>query len=128
MAYCWGVLLNKKCVKLPGSLRRCLFESGGSVVVDLLFYVPPIVSGGSVLVFVLVCITLCPFQFCNHLDKEERAGCFAFVAFWMSCYCKCPVALAHVAVGCLQFVIVVFPDHIHLLLEPFLFIAIHASI
>ena len=32
-----------------------------SVVVDLLFYVPPIVCGGSVLVFVLVCITLCPF-------------------------------------------------------------------
>ena len=31
------------------------------VVVDLLFIVPPIVCGGSVLVFVLVCITLCPF-------------------------------------------------------------------
>ena len=33
----------------------------GSVVVSLLFYVPPIACGGSVLVFVLVCITLCPF-------------------------------------------------------------------
>ena len=32
----------------------------GSVVVGLLFYVPPIACGGSVLVFVLVCITLCP--------------------------------------------------------------------
>ena len=31
------------------------------VVVDLLFYVPSIVCGDSVLVFVLVCITLCPF-------------------------------------------------------------------
>ena len=31
------------------------------VVVNLLFYVPPIVYGGSVLVFVLECITLCPF-------------------------------------------------------------------
>ena len=80
--------MNKKCVKLPGSLSRCLFKSGGSVVVDLFFYVPPIVCGGSVLVFVLVCITLCPFQLCNHLDEEERAGCFAFVAFWMSCYCN----------------------------------------
>ena len=30
------------------------------------------------LVSVLVCITLCPFQFCNHLDEEERAGCVAF--------------------------------------------------
>ena len=36
-------------------------SGGGSVVVDLLFYVPPIVCGGSVLVFVLVYITLCPF-------------------------------------------------------------------
>ena len=34
---------------------------GGSVVVDLLLYVPPIDCGGSVLVFVLVCSTLCPF-------------------------------------------------------------------
>ena len=23
----------------------------------------------------------------------ERAGCFAFIVFWMSCYCKCPTAL-----------------------------------
>ena len=25
------------------------------------------------LVFVLECITLCPFYFCNHLEEEERA-------------------------------------------------------
>ena len=30
---------------------------------------------------------------------EERPGCFAFIVFWMSCYFKCPVALAHVVVG-----------------------------
>ena len=35
----------------------------------------------------------------NHLDEEVRAGCFAFIVFWMSCYCKCPVALPHGAVG-----------------------------
>ena len=29
----------------------------------------------------------------------ERAGWFAFIVFWMSCYCKCPVALRHDAVG-----------------------------
>ena len=51
------------------------------------------------LVFVLVCITLCPFQFCDHLDEKERAGCFAFVVFWMSCYCKYSVALLHSAMG-----------------------------
>ena len=33
----------------------------GSVVVDSLFYVSHNVCGGSVLVFVLLCITLCPF-------------------------------------------------------------------
>ena len=66
---------------------------------DLLFYVPPIVCGGSVLVFCLVCINLCPFLFCNHLDEEERAGCFTFIFSWMSCYCKCPVALPHCAMG-----------------------------
>ena len=53
---------------------------------------------GSGLVFVLVCIALCPFQFCN-LDVEERAGCFAFIVLRMSCYCKCSVALPHGAMG-----------------------------
>ena len=32
-------------------------------------------------------------------SSEERAGCFAFIVFWMSCNCKCPVALPHGAVG-----------------------------
>ena len=31
-------------------------------------------------------------------DKEEKAGCFACIVFWMSCYCKCPVSLPHGAV------------------------------
>ena len=51
------------------------------------------------LVFVLVCISACPFKFCNHLDEEERAGCFACIVFWMYCYCKCSVALPQGAVG-----------------------------
>ena len=51
------------------------------------------------LVFVLVCITFCPFSFCNHLDEEEIAGCFAFIVLWMACYCKCHVSLPRVALG-----------------------------
>ena len=53
------------------------------------------------LVFVLVCITctLRPFMFCSHLAEEERACCFAFIVFRMSCYCKCSVALPQNAVG-----------------------------
>ena len=34
-----------------------------------------------------------------YLDEEEKAGSFAFIVFWMSCHCKCPVALTHGAVG-----------------------------
>ena len=55
--------------------------------------------------------------FCNYLDEEERAGCFVFIVFRMSCYCKRPVALPRGAWVGLQFVIVVFPDHIHLLFD-----------
>ena len=33
------------------------------------------------------CITLCPFWICNHLDGEERAGCFALFVFLVSCDC-----------------------------------------
>ena len=46
-------------------------------------------------VFVLVCMTVCPFYFCNYLYEEERVGCFALTVFEMYCYCKCPVALPH---------------------------------
>ena len=48
------------------------------------------------LVFVLVCITLCPWK---HHDEEERAGCFAFVVFRISGYCKCPIAIPYGVVG-----------------------------
>ena len=64
------------CIKAPppphthGSLGCCLFLGGVYVVVHLLFSVLPIVCGGSVFVFVLVCITLRPFQFINHLEEE----------------------------------------------------------
>ena len=34
---------------------------------------------------------ICPLK----KKEEERAGCFAFIVFWMSCYCKCSVALPH---------------------------------
>ena len=45
----------------PVSLGYCAFLGSGSVVVNLLFYASPIVCRGSVLVFDLVCVTLCPF-------------------------------------------------------------------
>ena len=37
--------------------------------------------------------TLCPFQFSNHLDGDERAGCFAL--FIYLAFRSCCVALPH---------------------------------
>ena len=50
-------------------------------------------------VFVLLCITLCPFYFCNLLERKEKTGCFAIIVLQMYFYYKCPLALAHGAVG-----------------------------
>ena len=38
-------------------------------------------------------------KFCNHLDEEEIAGCFAFIVFLMSCDCWCSVNLPNSALG-----------------------------
>ena len=50
------------------------------------------------------------FIVCNHIDEEERAGCFAFIVFRMSGYCKCSVALPHSVVGWSAMCDVVFSD------------------
>ena len=69
------------------------------VILFLLFNVLPIVCGSSVFVFVLFYITLCPFLFCNHLEEDEKAGCFAIIVYQMYCYYECAVALPRGAVG-----------------------------
>ena len=55
-----------------------------AVVLLLLIYFfryLPNFCGECVLVFVLVCITLCPFyKVCNHIDEEERAGCLLLLS------------------------------------------------
>ena len=38
----------------------------------------------SVVVLCFLCVALCPFWYCNHLDGEERAGCFALFVFLVS--------------------------------------------
>ena len=35
----------------------------------------------------------------NHLEEEEKAGCFAIIVLLMYCYYKRSVALPHTAVG-----------------------------
>ena len=63
--------------------------------VDLLFIVTP-VAGVLIVVFLLY-DTLCPFYFCNHIDVEERAGCFAWLVFLVSS--DCCVGLLRGAMG-----------------------------
>ena len=41
----------------------------------------------------------CPFSFCNHLDGEEKAGCFTLIVLLMYCGCWCSVALPGGVVG-----------------------------
>ena len=57
------ILRQLNAFKPPKRLRLLSVLRRGSVVVDLLFNVLPIVCGSwsSVFVFVLLCITLCPF-------------------------------------------------------------------
>ena len=49
----------------------------------------------SVFVFVLVCMTVCPFPCSNHLEEKD----FVFIVSSMSCHFICSVALPHGAMG-----------------------------
>ena len=68
-------------------------------------------------IFVLLCITLCPFEFCNHLEEEEKTGCLAFIVLQM--YFSIYVLWLFLMVPWvgLQCVIVVFRFHTHLLFD-----------
>ena len=67
-------------------------------------------------VFVMLCTSLCPFSFCNHLEEEEEAGYFAIIVLQMYCYMKCYAALPRGAVDWSAVCdCVFFPDHTHLL-------------
>ena len=70
------------------------------IVVDLLFYVPHIVCGGSVLVFVLVCITLCPSSFAIILTRKRELVALLLLSFGcLVTHSEFSVALPHSAVG-----------------------------
>ena len=94
----------------PSSLCCCPFQGGVSVVVDSLLIVTPI--KGFCNCSMSCCTLLCVLSsFAIILMGEERAGCFVLCVFLVSI--GCCVALPRDATGCLQFVIVVFPDHTH---------------
>ena len=53
--------------------------------------------------------------FCNHLAREEKAGCFTSIVIPMSCHFYCSLTLPHDVVGWSAVWIVVFHDHTYLL-------------
>ena len=75
-------LNSRRWLRLLSILRRwflcCWFIDWGS---SHLFV------GVLCLVIVLLCFTWCLFDFCKHLDKEERAGSFTLIVFLESCDC-----------------------------------------
>ena len=54
--------------------------------------------------------------FCNHLAREEKAGCFTSIVILMSCHCYCSLTLPHDVMGWSAVWIVVFPGQAYLLL------------
>ena len=66
-------------------------------------------------VFVLLSIALCPFKFCNHLEDGRKVVALLLLSY--ICIVAINVMLIFIAVPWvgLQCVIVVFPDHTHLL-------------
>ena len=91
------------------SLQPC------SIVVDLLFNVLPIVCGSSVFVFVLLCITCVHSSFAIILKRKRKLVALLLLS------CRCIVTInvlwlfLTVPWNNLQYVIVVFPGHTHLL-------------
>ena len=75
------------------------------------------------LFYVLLYVALCPFLFCNHLDGKRELVAWLSLSSW----CLMIVEWLFLVVSwvCLQFAIVVFPDHTHLLFYIYLFTLLH---
>ena len=96
----------------PGGLGCCPFWGGGSVVVDFLFVVAPIVGvcGCSVFCCALLCVR--SGVAVVLVGKRELVALLGLSSWFLVM-----VEWYFLAVpwGCLRFVIEVFPDHTHLL-------------
>ena len=91
---------------------RCPFWGGGSVVVGFLFIVAPIVG-------VCDCSMFCCTLVCVHssiaIILRGKRELIALLGLYSWCLVMVERLFLAVPRGCLQFVIVVFPDHTHLL-------------
>ena len=96
----------------PGGLGFCPFKGGGSVVVDFLFIVTPIVGVCNCFIF------CCTILYVHSSVTIMLTGKRELVALLnLSSLCLVMVERLFLAVpwGCLRFVIVVFPDRTRLL-------------
>ena len=90
-------------------------EGGGSVVVDLLFYVPTAVCGGSVLNFVWYVLPCVLYSFATILTRKREL--VALLLLFLLCLVTVKVQWLFLTVSWvgLQCVIVVFPGHTYLI-------------
>ena len=107
--------INKHLFKTTTSITACTYIKqyfSGSVVVDFLFIVTPIVGVCNCSMF---CCTLLYVHFSIAIILMGKRELIALLN--LSSWCLVMVKRLFLAVprGCLQFVIVVFPDHTHLL-------------
>ena len=98
--------------KPPGGLGCCPFWGGGSVVIDFLFIVTPIVGVCNCSMF---CCTLLYVHFSIAIILMGKRELIALLNLSSWCLVMVERLFLTVPRGCLQFVIVVFPDHTHLL-------------
>ena len=96
----------------PGGLGCCPFLGGGSVVVDFLFIVTPIVGVCNCSMF---CCTLLYVHSSIAIILMGKRELIALLNLSSWCLVMFERLFLTVPRGCLQFVIVVFPDHTHLL-------------
>ena len=96
----------------PDDLGCCPFQGGGSVVVDFLFIVTPIVGVCNCSMF---CCTLLYVHSSIAIILMGKGELVSLLN--LSSWCLVMVEWLFLAVpwGCLWFVIVVYPDHTHLL-------------
>ena len=101
-----------ECIWAPSGLGCCPFWGGGSVVVGFLFIVTPIVGVCNCSMF---CCTLLYVHSSIAIILMGKRELIALLN--LSSWCLVMVERLFLAMprGCLQFVIVVFPDHTHLL-------------
>ena len=100
------------CIWAPGGSGCCQFWGGGSVVVDFLFVVVPVVR---VCICLMFCCTLLYVHSSIAIILLGRGELVALLSLYSWCLVMVGWLFLALSWGCLWFVSVVCPDHTHLL-------------